>query len=334
MDRLQKKCFIVTGAGHGLLVLVLLFGSALMPTPKGDDVKLLHMIDLSTVTDGATKGGDPNAAIPSAPPGAQKEPPKAEVAPPPPPAPEIKHVEPPPVKPPEPVKREEPVKHEQPVEQPKPIRNNRPDLTRIKPVKTHEPKNNKLTAEELIPTTTSKPKPRHSKIDPDSLRPVKRKVDDRAKAEREAQEAADKAAAKAERDHQMKLAKLFSSTMKDLGHGLSTATLVQTPPGFGGGGEASVNYRDLIASKYYNAWNPPAYLDQETAPVTARVTIGRDGNVISAHITRGSGVSAMDKSIQNVLEIVTFFEPFPAGSSDQQRTFTIQFNLQAKRQIG
>lgn len=110
---------------------------------------------------------------------------------------------------------------------------------------------------------------------------------------------------------------------------------MQAPPGNGTPGEVSVNYRDIIASKYYNAWSAPADLDDANTPVvTASVTISRDGNVISARITKPSGNRAMDRSIQNTLEAVTFIEPFPASSKDQQRTITIQFNLQAKRQIG
>jgi hypothetical protein len=34
------------------------------------------------------------------------------------------------------------------------------------------------------------------------------------------------------------------------------------------------------------------------------------------------------------LQTVTFIEPFPAGSRDQERTVTIKFNLQTKREIG
>jgi TonB family protein len=68
--------------------------------------------------------------------------------------------------------------------------------------------------------------------------------------------------------------------------------------------------------------------------VVVSVTIDRDGNVMSGHITKHSGNAAMDRSIENTLEKVTFIEPFPAGSKDQQRTYTIKFNLQAKRSLG
>ena len=44
----------------------------------------------------------------------------------------------------------------------------------------------------------------------------------------------------------------------------------------------------------------------------------------------------MDKSVQNALDRVkrSGLPPFPQGARDDERTFTIEFNLQAKRQIG
>ena len=99
-------------------------------------------------------------------------------------------------------------------------------------------------------------------------------------------------------------------------------------------GELSVNYRDIIASKYYNAWSAPPDLDEATPVVLASVTIARDGSVVTAHITKPSGNVSMDRSIAKVLETVTFIEPFPPSFKEQERTVTIKFNLQAKRQTG
>jgi TonB family protein len=97
----------------------------------------------------------------------------------------------------------------------------------------------------------------------------------------------------------------------------------------------TVNYRDLIASKYYNAWSAPADLDDATTPVViVSVTISRNGDVINYHVIKSSGNAAMDRSIQNVLQTVTFIEPFPASSHDQERTVTIRFNLHTKRATG
>jgi TonB family protein len=308
MDRLQKKCFIVTASLHGLLVLVLLFGSALMPARNEENnVKLFTAYDPKLVTDALSSGGDPNVKVPVTPPQENPSPKPVEPTPPPP------KPEPPVAKP--------PPKPEARVEPPKahPVRNDIPDVTPEKP------KNSRLTPDELTPVS---PKlTRKSTLDKDSLKPTKRKPDDKAKAAQDAADAKERARRKRE-------AREFVSAIRTIGENLSTSTLVQMTPGPGGGGEVSANYRDIIASKYYNAWVAPVSLDDDTPVVVATVTIARSGEVVSARIVKRSGNSLMDRSIQNALETVTFIEPFPEGSHEQERTVTIQFNLQAKRQIG
>ncbi len=128
----------------------------------------------------------------------------------------------------------------------------------------------------------------------------------------------------------------FTSAMRSISTGMSAHTSIESDlqAGPGDGGPLSANYRDLVASKYTDAWTPPPDLDDDSATVVVSVTIDRDGNVMSGHITKHSGNAAMDRSIENTLEKVTFIEPFPAGSKDQQRTYTIKFNLQAKRSLG
>jgi TonB family protein len=56
--------------------------------------------------------------------------------------------------------------------------------------------------------------------------------------------------------------------------------------------------------------------------------------VISSHILRSSGNKLMDRSVQATLDNVTFIEPFPEGSTERERTVTIEFNLEAKRTTG
>ena len=310
MDRLQKKCFIVTATTHGLLVGVMLFGAALMPARDDENnVKLLTAYDPTKVTDALSTGGDPNVKVPEAP---QNPQPKPADPTPPPPKPE------PPVTKPTPKPEPPEIKPEK-VEPPKvihPVKNDIPKLTEEKP------KNPRLRPEDLMPITQKN----HNSVKPD-LKEVKRKSDDKAKAAREAADAA----ARAQR---RKAAHEFDTALRTLGHDLSAKTLVAMSPGPGGGGEVSASYRDVIMSKYYNAWVVPTSLDDDAPIVVAKVTIARNGDVVNAHIIKGSGNSAMDRSVENALETVTFIEPFPESSKDQERTVTIQFNLQAKRQIG
>ncbi|MCX7866498.1 MAG: TonB C-terminal domain-containing protein [Limisphaera sp.] len=103
----------------------------------------------------------------------------------------------------------------------------------------------------------------------------------------------------------------------------------------GPGGEAYANYAQYVKTVYTRAWLVPPDLDIEDATVTTSVTIARDGTVVSARIVRGSGHPAVDASVQRTLERVrTIGREFPAGAREDQRTFTIHFNLKAKRLTG
>ena len=72
--------------------------------------------------------------------------------------------------------------------------------------------------------------------------------------------------------------------------------------------------------------------DDANAKVT--VTIARDGTVISARILTPSGDAGVDASVQRTLDRVTFIAPFPEGATETERTYTINFNLKAKRSLG
>ena len=89
-----------------------------------------------------------------------------------------------------------------------------------------------------------------------------------------------------------------------------------------------------MRSIYYHAWVPPEDTASENAIVKATVTIGSDGNVISTGIINPSGDSAVDSSVRRTLDRVTFIAPFPEGSKDKQRVYTIKFDLKAKRLNG
>lgn len=103
----------------------------------------------------------------------------------------------------------------------------------------------------------------------------------------------------------------------------------------GPGGEAYANYAQYVKSVYTRAWLVPPDLDVEDATVTASVTIARDGTVVSARIVRGSGHPAVDASVQRTLDRVrSIGREFPAGATEDRRTFTIIFNLRAKRLTG
>ena len=104
--------------------------------------------------------------------------------------------------------------------------------------------------------------------------------------------------------------------------------------GPGGGGEVYASYDQFVKSVYWHAWTPPDDVTSDEAVVKATVTISSDGSVLSARITKGSGDSSVDRSIQQTLERVTFIAPFPEGAKEKERTYKINFNLKAKRLSG
>jgi colicin import membrane protein len=104
--------------------------------------------------------------------------------------------------------------------------------------------------------------------------------------------------------------------------------------GPGGGGPSYASFETVLRSIYFNNWREPSDVTLEDAVVKATVTIASDGSVISARITRGSGDSAVDRSVQRLLEDVTFIAPFPAGAKEKQRTYPLSFSLKAKRGLG
>jgi TonB family protein len=291
MNRTQKKCLIASATFHGSLVLLLIFGAALMPEDRPFPSNRITFFDPSKVTDGPTQGGNPSPAAEQPP--APAPPP---VAPPQPPASQ-------PVLPPPP--------QSQPQPQPRPVARQQ-DFT---PAPTPKP-----DAEAFKP---AKPRP----VEQDEFKPV----DHPPVKQVASNDAAADARAKALADKQQRIANQISRGVGRLSSTLNKDTAVQISSG-GDGGEAAAKYSDIVESTYHAAWigNRPASLVGDSATVLVSVTIGRDGRVIRHEITKPSGNPVMDRSIENTLEIVTDIAPFPAGSKDVERSYTITFNLSAK----
>jgi TonB family protein len=123
----------------------------------------------------------------------------------------------------------------------------------------------------------------------------------------------------------------FQQALRNLSDGLSGATVVTSP---GPNNVAYLNYGAYLKRLYEQSWIPPAAaLGQEPA-VEVEVTISKVGQVLSTRVLKKSGRPNLDNSVQNVLDRVKTVQPFPEGSTDQQRTFKINFNLTAKLAAG
>lgn len=223
---------------------------------------------------------------------------------PPPPAPLVRPEPPPPAPAPQP--------QPQPQPQPRP----QPPVTRPTPAPPRP---------EPAPVVPDKPTKRLPNISTDL---VTRTPDNRDR-EREAAEARERERAEAEARRRVQQA--LAGTIGRITDIAASSTEVSIP---GPGGQAYANYAQVVKSVYTHAWIVPADVNDDQATTTASVTIARDGNVLAARITQQSGNAAVDASVRRTLERVKFVAPFPAGATEDKRTFTIKFNLKAKRQLG
>jgi TonB family protein len=274
MNRLHKKCIIVSAAFHLSLLILVLVGPAFLSAKNPvNDMPILDFIPSKLIDAAHMGGGNPNARPPQPTP----QPPRPQPTP---PAPRPE--------PPKPVVK--------PVEPPKPVAKD--------PV---EPVRKKPEISKTLVTRTPETKP--------ATRP---QPDTRTQELAEARRAADK----------------VNQTLRSLRDNLSTSTTVETNFGPGGGGEAYANYAQIVRSVYTQAWIAPDDSASDDAIVKVTVTIEHTGNVLSARIIKPSGDSLVDKSVLRTIERVTFVARFPEGTKDKQRTYTINFNLKAKRLLG
>jgi len=329
MSRLEKKCLVASCCFHGFLVLLLMFGSAFFTARKVEPpLQMLNVIP-GRLVDEALSGGGGNPNLPRTEDrikGDTLNPVAAQA-----------------VAPPEPVPPKAPPQKSKP--EPLPPEPVQPKT--VKPTKAVDespPKISKQSTKDTVkPKVEEAPKQR---IDLSELRPIsredteqdKRKAREAAEAreakERAAQQAAAQAAA---RERQRKAAAAFSDMAQQLGtsmsglrQGFNNGTKVDVG---GPGGAAFANYKQYVQMAYENAWVITPELTDQDFVAQIRVTISRVGRVVASRIIKPSGSSIMDRSVQKAMDRVRAdgLPPFPEGATDAERSFTIEFNLKAKR---
>lgn len=134
-------------------------------------------------------------------------------------------------------------------------------------------------------------------------------------------------------DARKRAAALIGATARSLRDDMSPGTTIE-PLGPGGGGEVYAPYDQAVQSVYWHAWIPPQDTASDAAITKATVTIASDGTVLSARIIKPSRDASVDRSVQQALDRVTYIAPFPEGAKDKQRTYTIKFDLKARRLTG
>lgn len=308
MNRFEKKCFIGSATFHGVLLAVIFLGAAFssnkVPSDMGPTITMI-----------------PN---PGAAPSGNGVPPPAQPAKPAPPEPEPPQPKPEPVKQPDP----EPVK-------PKVVKRDEPKETEKEkgdlPVPVKKPTDKKLVKEQPktnAPSSLVSKTIRHSElVDPVTKRlaDAKRQSDLRAAQAAKAADAARRAEA---------MAAVDSNVKGGNGTGLASNSRVVSPnPGGGiGGGEgvASGRYGDGLKAIYDSKWILPSDAFDDEASASVRVTVRRDGSVVSSAITKPSGNTSFDRSVKAVLNNVTRVLPFPPEMKESERVFTWRFEKRTR----
>ena len=127
-------------------------------------------------------------------------------------------------------------------------------------------------------------------------------------------------------------ANAFKTAAGRLRSDLSSSTEVDIP-GPGGGGPTYARFKDALYTAYMNAWILPNDLEADAPSVATKVVIARDGTVLSARITKSSGIPSLDRSVQDALDRVKSVPPPPEGSP-AERPCNINFNPLAKQSLG
>lgn len=187
-------------------------------------------------------------------------------------------------------------------------------------------------------------KPEPPKLQPDDLKPVEptekpakttpKKIEVSLKpVVRNATKTPDTSEADAKEAQRIRdqKAKAFRSALSSISKNSSAATEVNMP---GASTAAYANFKDALATIYYNAWTPPDDNSNDDAITRVRITIAREGTIISARIVGPSGDRRVDASVQQAIDRVTSVPALPEGSKESQRTVTLNFNLKTKRLIG
>ncbi len=284
MKKLLREFLTLSTLAHGVLIAVLLFGTAFLAKPKPPEetepVTILDFVPDELV--------DENVAQPAgAPP---QQPAKVPVQPKPTPPP-----------PPKPARKPEPRKPAPPKAAPKPA---------------PKPPEKKAPA-----------KPKEKKWKPSSKIKVNLKKTVRL-TDTEAARRAERARQQREAARRRELASSLSRLRRQL-----TSQIRFSVPGVGG--KSYANYGAYVRTIYDRAWHEPVSTTSARPVVRARVVIARDGRVLSAKILQGSGDPGLDRTVRDALNRVkNIGRPFPKSTRDRQRTFILNFNLEAKHGLG
>ena len=302
---LQKKCLTASAVTHGLVLLLFFVGSAFIPQkPKPIDGQEFQIFTLPpdfelVAQDNVFSGGSPDAAGGPKP---QPQPQKKQEQPPA-PAPEKPK--------PEPQKTETVVKPPEP--KPEPVK---------KEVVKKEPDPEAFDFSKLV-TKTVKIEPK--KPEPLALSDIKKQirkvtVPAESKAASNTSKATETKMAAANADAIVNAQKSIESKLTSTGPSGGRANVDDF---LGPGGARTASYSIYLAGIYRDAWIAPAKSSARRA-VRVRVTISKDGTVLSREVLDKSGDRDFVRAAENTVNRVKKFDR-PPPSNESSVTYTLEF---------
>ena len=95
---------------------------------------------------------------------------------------------------------------------------------------------------------------------------------------------------------------------------------------------SQAQWATAVLKSFKNAWQAESagISLHQAFVVESRAVVARDGEVISATITKPSGHQQVDALVAQVLKSVKHVPPIPAGLPDEQKTFIIVFNARLR----
>lgn len=321
MDRTLQRSLVGSTVAHlGLLLFVLLVGGLAAKKVIEPDVPVLEIIPTDLrLTMGDQIGGGTPTPRPLA---------NRDVAGPPPPAPTpaptIQQPPPQPQQAVQPRVREEsrPV---EPVVKPAPV----PPKTAPPKIEVAKEPRNVAKAQDVDPHKLADKPVKMASASPVQVSNDKRKRTDDDR--REATEAVEAAAAAARaRDQRMASVRNLANRLSGAATGVSknagSSTQIDMP---GPGGEAYGPYLSYLQNRLQQWWKKPATSSEREIQVTVELTIARDGTVLSAELTRRSGVPALDRSVEDLFRQHRKLNPLPPEYRESRLVVPVKFVLES-----
>ena len=195
---------------------------------------------------------------------------------------------------------------------PAPVIDKAPPPEPVKPVAVKE-----VAPPKQVPDSLELPKKTKPRIEI-SDKPVVRNFDKQAAAKAKAKAKAT-AEAKAAAEQNRRIASAINSAASSMSEGFSDGVSMPVLKG-----------PAAVKRLYTVEWIVPDGITDDSATVTAEITIARNGEVLAHSIVSLSGNSLVDHSVKATLDRVTTAPPLPDDAKEDKRTVTINFNVKAK----